>query len=80
VSVFDCSAHFLEAGEDCDFLAGEVLAQKNWKDPMHHGEVPDSAFVAVLHTTSVYQRGSDYDVTISLNINAVCILVAPVMF
>ena len=32
----------------------------------------------VLHTTSMYQQGNDFDKSISLNVNGICVLVTPV--
>jgi len=76
--VFDSSRHFLDYGSSSDFSIEQVLSQKDCKDPFFDGEIPSNALVAVLHTTSMYQRGNDFDKSISLNVNGICVLVTPV--
>jgi len=78
VVVFDSSRHFLGDGCSSDFSTEQVLSQKDCRDPFFEGEIPVNALVAVLHTTSMYQHGNDFDKSISLNINGICVLVTPV--
>ena len=76
--VFDSPRHFLDDRCSSDFSIEQVLSQKDCRDPFFDGEIPANALVAVLHTTSVYQQGNDFDKSISLNVNRICVLVTPV--
>jgi len=60
------------------FDPAAILSQKDWTDPYVDGELASGSLVAVLHTTSVYKRDTDFNSGISLNIAGVCLLALPV--
>ena len=79
VPIWDCTKHFVQdCHQDVDsFNPASVLSQKDWQDPYLVGEVEDGALVAVIHTTSIYKRDTDFRSTISLKIAGVCVLALP---